>query len=225
MDRTIQGLSRLFAALFAALALWPRPARAEDLIATGPPAPPHFELDIRGPVQVGWGYSRLLRSRVLSLAFNDELSVAQLSRSVQLDVVFGMDGQRTLGPPKRRSFLGTGLGLGISARAADHGPLFVVSGTFAPLWHSSSDSSELVGFGVGLRGEAYPFYQTITEAVGCSRGAFATYVLSGLNGWAEARQDWMGSSGQSYAVGFGIDLGREVLLPILGAALHGSCSQ
>jgi hypothetical protein len=197
------------------------------VIATGAPSPAssHLELDVRGPIKVGWGYSHLFHSRVLSLAFDDELSVAQLSRSVQLDVVFGMDAQRTLAPGQRRSFLATGLGAGVSARAGARGPLFVATGTFAPLWHSSSDSTKLIGFGVGLRGEAYPFYQTIMEAAECRRGTIATYVLSGLHGWGEVRQDWMGSSGPSYAVGFGIDLGREVLLPILGAAFHSSCAR
>lgn len=221
----LRGFPRLFAALAAALALWPRTARADQVIAAGAPAPAPFQLDLRAPVQVGWGYSQLFHSRVLSLGFHDELSVMQLARSAQLDVVFGMDGQRTLGPAPRRSFLATSLGVGLSARLGRHGPLVVGTYTFAPLWHSSSDSTHLVGFGVGLRDQIFPFYQTIGEAVACARGGLSNYVLSGLNGWAEARQDWMGSSGPSYAVGFGIDLGREVLLPILGAALHGSCSR
>jgi len=211
--------------LVAGAALWPRPARAEQVIATGAPVPPPFELDVRAPVQVGWGYSRLFRSRVLSLGFHDELSVMRLSRTAQLDVVFGMRAQRTLGPGPRRSFLATSLGVGLSVRVGRRGPLFVGTYTFAPLWHQSSDSTHLVGFGVGLRGEMFPFYQTITEAAGCRRGTIATYVLSGLNGWVEGRQDWMASSGPSLAVGFGVDLGREVLLPILGAAFHSSCAR
>lgn len=225
VDGMLRGFPRLFAALVAVGVLWPRPAHAEQVIATGAPAPAPYELDVRGPVQIGWGYSRLFHSRVLSLGFHDELSVLQLSRSAQLDVAFGMDGQRTLGPGPRRSFLATDLGVGLSVRVGDRGPLFVGTYTFAPLWHSSSDSTKLVGFGVGLRDEVFPFYQTLGEAVGCGRGALSTYVSSGLNGWVEARQDWMGSSGPSIAGGFGIDLGREVLLPILGAAMHGSCSQ
>ncbi len=162
---------------------------------------------------------------MLSLSFEDELDIWRLGPSTMLGVVFGMDGQRALESEiDTRSFLATGLGVDLAPRVDRGGPLFVLSATAAPLWQSSNDSTSLSGFGVGLRGEVYPFYQSLTEAVGCDRGTLRTYVLSGLSGWALTRYDWLGGRGQSAAVGFSIDLGREVLLPILGAVLRGSCA-
>lgn len=218
------------AALALAAGLLAPEALADQTIARGPldrPPPPELpDVDIAGPVRVGWGYSRLFRSRILSLGFEDELMVHRLSSSLSLGAVFGMDVQRALDDvPKPRSFLATGLGPAALFRPAEAGPAFILSGTGAPLWQSSDEKTSLVGFGVSARVETWPFYQSLVEAVECRRGTVATYLLSGLHGWALARHDWMGTSGDSYAVGFGLDLGRNVLLPVLGATLGGACAR
>jgi hypothetical protein len=194
------------------------------LTSSGVARAEEFDMDAIGSVRIGLGYSRLMRSRVLSLSFEDQFQVYRLSDPLVMTVVFGLDGQRPLDEePKRRGFLATTLGPGFLLHPRG-GPAFTLGATAAPLWQSKDDSSSLAGFGVGLRAEAYPFYQTLFEAVECRRSTFETYVLSGLHGWAQVRHDWIGVGGESYAVGFGFDLGRNLLLPILGAALKGSCA-
>ena len=206
-------------------------AAADQQIATGPvepapePPPPALDIDARGPVRVGLGTSRLFDSRVLSLSFEDEIDIWRLSRGAMLGVVFGLDAQRAMESKiVDRGFLSTGFGPELALRMPRQGPLFVLSGTAAPLWQSDASATSLAGLGVSFRAEAFPFYQSLTEAVDCERGTLQTYVLSGLSGWALTRCDWLGSQGQSVAVGFSLDLGREFILPVLGAVLRSSCS-
>jgi hypothetical protein len=204
----------LFGCVLAGVVATASPARAEEL-----------DIDAIGSVRVGLGYSHLMRSRILSLSFEDQFQVHRLSRYAVMTVVFGMDGQRALDPePEQRGFLATTLGPGILFGPRG-GPAFTLGATAAPLWQSRDDETKLAGFGVGLRAEAYPFFQPLLEVVECRRGTFQTYVLSGLHGWVQTRRDWIGVSGESYAVGFGFDLGRNVVLPILGAALQASCAK
>ncbi len=217
--------------------LVPSPALAAELVIASddppppeepppeePPAPGGLDIDAIGSVRVGLGYSYLLHSRILSISFEDQIQIHRLSRVTVMTAVFGMDGQRPFDEePRRRGFLATTLGPGLLF-APHHAPAFTLSATAAPIWQSRDDTTHLTGFGVGLRAEAYPFYLPLLEAVECRRGAFATYVLSGLHGWALTRRDFIGVSGESYAVGFGIDLGREILLPILGATLSAACA-
>jgi hypothetical protein len=190
-----------------------------------PEPEPELDVDIVGPVRVGWGYSRLFEAQILSLSFEDELWWHRLSDGALLGVAFGMDGQRVLGDtPAPRGFLGTGIGPSLLLRPENGRPAVVVSGTAAPLWQSHEQETSLSGFGVAGRLEIWPFYQSIVEATECRRGTAQTYLLSGLHGWGLARYDWLGTRGDSYAIGIGIDLGRNVLLPILGAVLGGSCA-
>lgn len=200
-------------------------AGAIGLSAPGNARAEELDIDAIGSVRVGLGYSHLMHSRILSLSFEDQFQVYRLSETAVMTVVFGMDGQRPLdNEPKRRGFLASTLGPGLLFGSRG-GPAFTLGATAAPLWQSQDDTTKLAGFGVGLRTEAYPFYQTLIEAVECRRGTFETYVLSGLHGWAQVRRDWIGVGGESYAVGFGFDLGRNVLLPVLGAVLKGSCAE
>jgi hypothetical protein len=186
-----------------------------------------FDVDIVGPVRIGWGYSRLFRAQILSLSFEDEIWWHQLSDGAKLGVAFGLDGQRVLGDvPAPRGFLATGIGPSLLLRP-DSGrgrPAVVVSGTAAPLWQSHAADSSLSGFGVSGRLELWPAHQSIVEAIECRRGTAQTYVLSGIHAWGLARYDWLGARGDSYAIGIGFDLGRNLLLPILGALLDGACA-
>jgi len=211
---------RFPAALAAAIALVTTNARA-DLT----------DADIRGPVRVGSGWSSMYHARVLSLSFEDELKAKRLSDTLTVHVVFGMDGVRgpsyvnAAGETKHKGFLGVDIGPGFMWRIGPRGPAFVLNGTIGPLWESNSDDLSPHGIGIAARAELFPFYQDLVEAVMCPRGWVATYVLSGLHGWALARQDWLGSNaGQTYAVGLGIELGRNLLLPILGVVMDGACS-
>src|SRR4051794_32562309 len=88
------------------------------------------DVDIRGPVRVGSGWSTMYGARVLSLSFEDELKVKRLSDTLTVHVVFGMDGVRgpeyvnAAGETKHKGFLGVDLGPGIMWRPT-HGPAFV----------------------------------------------------------------------------------------------------
>lgn len=212
--------------MLAGVALSSRPLSAETLASAAPEeAPGELDLDAIGSVRVGLGWSALLDTRVLSLSFEDQLRVYRLSDAVGVTVIFGMDGQRPLDfDSPRRGFLATGLGAGLLIHDAP-GPAFTLGFVPAPLWQSRDDSTRLVGFGVGVRAEAYPFYQSLLEVVHCRRGAFSTYVLSGLHAWALGRQDFIGVGGESWAAGLGFDLGRNVILPVLGAVLPAACSK
>lgn len=208
---------RLRAALaVAGFALWSTAVRAEE---------PELDLDIVGSVRVGYGWSRLLETRILSLSFEDQLRVYRLTDDLGLTFVFGMDGQRPWDfDSRRRGFLATTLGAGLLVHD-EPGPAFTLSLTGAPLWQGRDDQTALVGFGAGLRVEGYPFYQSLVEVVKCRRGAFATYVLSGLHLFVLGRYDSIRVSGESFAAGLGVDLGRNAVLPVLGAVLPAACSQ
>jgi hypothetical protein len=191
-------------------------ARAEE---------PPIDLDAIGSVRVGVGHSTLLRARILSLSFEDQVRVHRLSDTVGITAIFGMDAQRPLDfDSPRLGFLATGLGAGLLIHQPP-GPALTLGLTGAPLWQSKDDSTHLAGFGAALRVEGYPFYQTLIEAVHCRRGVIATYVLSGLHVWALGRRDFIGLGGESWAMGFGFDLGRNAILPVLGAVLPAACGK
>ncbi len=143
-----------------------------------------------------------------------------------LGLVFGMDAQRARDDlPGNRAFLATGIGPSLLLGSGRGSPALVMSAVPAPLWQTHDDESSLSGFGIAGRAELWPFHQAIEEAITCRHGALRTYVLSGINFWGLARYDWLGARGESWAAGFGIDLGRNLLLPLLGAALNASCAQ
>jgi hypothetical protein len=174
----------LASALALACALASAHARADD-------AP---DVDIRGPIRVGSGWSTMYGARVLSLSFEDELKVKRLSDTLTVHVVFGMDGVRgpafvnAAGETKHKGFLGVDVGPGFMWRVGPRGPAFIVNGTIGPLWEANSDDFAPHGIGVAGRAEIFPFYQDLVEVVMCPRGWVPTYVLSGIHAWALARQ-------------------------------------
>lgn len=214
----------VFVSCFLVLTSLLAPARAEHAQRAEAP-PDEFDLDAIGAVRAGLGWSELYDARILSLSFEDHIRVARLSDDVGGLVTFGMDGQRPLGVSRsKRGFLATTLGGGFLFHN-EPGPAVVLSMTLAPLLSSGEDgATKLVGFGLGTRAEVYPFYETLAKVVRCDRGPFRTYVLSGLHAWLLTRRDWLGQSGESYAFGLGFDLGRNVVLPVLGAALPAACA-
>jgi hypothetical protein len=188
--------------------------------------------DVRGPVRVGWGYTGLDGTRALSLSFEDELALKHLGEGVALDLVFGMDGQRGRaftgpnGQTLHRGFLGLTGGAGIEWRMMPGGPLATFNATTGPLWEAWSEDLVPHGLGVGARTELWPFYLNVKEIGSCEHGGFRMFVSSGLHGWALTRYDWLGAdSGASWAVGFGVDLARNMVLPILDAAIGPFCAR
>lgn len=210
----------------------PRPACVGLVLALSVCAPkvaqaerPEIDLDAIGSVRVGVGHSTLLDARILSLSFEDQIRVHRLSDAVGVTGIFGMDAQRPLDfDSPRLGFLATGLGAGLLIHQPP-GPALTLGLTGAPLWQSKDDTTHLAGFGAALRVEGYPFYQTLVEAVECRRGVLATYVLSGLHVWALGRRDFIGLGGESWAIGLGFDLGRNAILPVMGAVLPAACGK
>jgi hypothetical protein len=194
------------------------------LVAVAPAARADI-FDLRAPVRVGFGYSRLYRARVLSVSFEDEMGLLRLADGTLLELVFGMDGVRgpTVGGA-RHGYLSVDAGTAISQRLGPGGPLLVLGATFGPLFEGNEDFAPH-GVGVAARAELFPFYLDVGECARCTRGGFASFVLSGLSGWVLARQDWLGdAAAPTYAAGFGIDLARNFLFPVLDAVLGGVCS-
>jgi hypothetical protein len=188
--------------------------------------------DIRGPVRVGWGWSGMYRAKITSLSFEDEMAVRRLGDSASLLVVFGMDGMTGPpfpfpgpgGQPLHKGFLGLTVGTGLEWRLVPDGPLAVVDATAGPLWESWSEDLVPHGFGASLRTELFPFYLNIADIASCGHSKWYTYILSGLNGWTSVRQDWLGAdTGATWAVGFGFELGRNFVLPILDEAVGPLC--
>jgi len=215
-------------ALGLALALAPATASARERDAADDDGSLRLEqIDARGPVRFGAGYSSLLHAPVISLSFEDEIGVLRLG-AAHLGVIVGMDGYRAPDLPNaegdraRRGFLAVGGGANVALRLGR--PLLSVGATGGPGWQSGGDSLLPRGFGVAGRAAVFPFYVTMTEGARCERGWFSTYVLSGLSVWGLARRDWVGvDSGNTLAAGVGIELGRNVLMPVLHQVMTGRC--
>lgn len=188
-------------------------------------------IDVRGPLQLGTGWSTLYQAPVYAMSFEASASVVELTERTWLHLTFGESGVisafRERGE-ERPGFLGVDLGLGISGRAR-RGPAFLLTATAGPRWGNGGPQGlRPHGFGVQTKAELLPFYLTIPEIVDDGRGQnrresrgwsrFRRYVLSGLELWANARYDRvLGQHGNTWSGGIGFDLGRSVILPALVA--------
>jgi len=186
-------------------------------------------LDVRGAVQLGYGYALARRSPVLAPAMDAQISFVELSARTQLHVALGMSGLVDV-PGRSRprtGMVGAEVGLGLS-RHAPNGPALVATISAGPRWEGRNARPIEVrptaakldwrvdGWGVVGRIDAYPFYLTIPEIQRSERHWFRKYVLSGLHVWAAARWDAMRTHrGPTYLGGVGLDFGRTLLLPIL----------
>ncbi|MEM9455810.1 MAG: hypothetical protein AAGF11_16640 [Myxococcota bacterium] len=179
-------------------------------------------IDVRGPLQLGAGWSSLYQAPVYTMSFEASASVVELTERTWLHLTFGESGVvsafRERGE-EHPAFLGVDLGLGISGRAR-RGPAFLLTATAGPRWGNGGPRGlRPHGFGVQTKAELLPFYLTVPEIV-ANRGwsRFRRYVLSGLELWANARYDRvLGQHGNTWSGGLGFDLGRSVILPALVA--------
>ena len=186
--------------------------------------------DVRAPIRIGWGYSSLYHARVTSFSFEDELSLWKLADGIRLQLLLGMDVVKAPNldlpghDPRPQGFMATALGVGLSFRLGR--PLAVVTTTLGPLFEDDpTNDFALHGIGVSARAELFPFYPPLKECALCEHGILGSYVFSGLHGWVLAREDWMGArSGTTYAAGIGFEMGRNLLLPLLGALFGVGCS-
>jgi hypothetical protein len=176
-------------------------------------------LDVRGPLQFGWGYSNLWKTPVYAIAFEVQASVVEITKTTWLHVAFGedfmiapypvRDGERTPG------LMGADVGLGLS-RYAPGGPGLFVTVTGGPRWTLGRDRIAPDGGGIVGRADVFPFYRSIPELVQMRGQWFRKYVLSSVNLWVSARFDYTPAAhGNTYAGGVGLDVGRTVLLPII----------
>lgn len=179
-------------------------------------------LDVRGPVQFGWGWSNVYRTPVYVMSFEAQVSMLELTDTTWLHLVFGesavISALRPPGGEPTPGNLGADVGLGLS-RYASRGPAFLVSGVAGPRWASGGpDTLRPHGYGVQAKAEVFPFYMTVPEIIASDRGWFRRHVLSGFNVWASARyDDVLGQRGNTWAGGVGLDMGRSLLLPVLQA--------
>jgi hypothetical protein len=179
-------------------------------------------IDVRGPVQLGWGWSNIYRAPAYVMSFEVQASMLEITETTWLHLVFGESGVlsavRPANAERPPGFLGLDVGLGLS-RYASRGPAFLLTATAGPRWASDGpDQLRPHGYGVQGKAEVYPFYMTVPEIVASDRGWFRRHVLSGLNLWAGARWDQvLDRRGNTWAGGVGLDLGRTVILPVMQA--------
>jgi hypothetical protein len=182
-------------------------------------------LDVRGPVQFGWGWSNVYRAPAYSMSFEAQISMLEITETTSMHLVFGESGVlsavRPEGEERPPGFLGIDMGLGIS-RYAPRGPAFLLTATAGPRWASNGPQRlRSDGFGVQGKAEVYPFYMSIPEIVAGDRCWFRRYVLSGVSVWAGTRWDQvLDRKGNTWSGGVGLDVGRTVLLPVMQALHH-----
>jgi hypothetical protein len=181
-------------------------------------------IDVRGPMQMGWGWSNVYRTPAYSMSFEAQVSMLELTRTTWLHLVFGESGVLSAVRPANMErppgFLGIDLGVGIS-RFAPNGPAFLISGTAGPRWSTNGPQRlRSDGFGVQGKAEVYPFYMTVPEIVAGNRCWFRRYVLSGVSLWVGSRWDQvLDRRGNTWSGGVGLDVGRTLMLPVI-QALH-----
>lgn len=184
-------------------------------------------IDVRGPVQFGWGWSNVHRAPSYVMSFEAQASIVELTKTTWLHLVFGesavVSAVRPRGAPEVPSFFGVDVGLGLS-RYAPQGPAFLLTATGGPRWHGQGPQRLVAhGFGVQGKAEVFPFYMTIPEIVASDRGWLRRYVLSGVNVWASARWDQvLDRRGNTWSAGVGLDVGRTLMLPVIQAVTRRS---
>ncbi len=190
------------------------------------------EFDLRGALAVGTGWSGPFKSSALIGGFHDQLRVKSLRPWLGLELSTGLSfvaAPPVAGSPANtplRGFTSFNLGVGLSFRSTKGGALVVTTATVGMLFDSPNDNVEVIGFGMALTTDVYPLYLTIEEAARCEKGAAYTYIGSGLFLWSSLRDDiFGGANAPSAAVGFGVDIGRAMLLPIIALALRQGCSK
>jgi hypothetical protein len=180
-------------------------------------------LDVRGALQLGWGWSNVYRAPAYTMSFEAQVSMLEITKTTWMHVVFGESGVLSAVRPANTEeipgFVGIDMGLGIS-RYAPRGPAFLLSATAGPRWANHTPRRIIShGFGVQGKAEVYPFYMTVPEIVASDRGWLRRHVLSGLSLWVGTRWDQvLERRGNTWTGGVGLDLGRTVILPVLQAA-------
>ncbi len=177
-------------------------------------------IDVRGPVQFGWGWSTLYRAPVYAMSFEVSASVFEITDTTWLHLTAGESAMVSAlqGPDEdsNPALFGIDLGVGLS-RYAPRGPAFLLTGTAGPRW--TNDGRQRLrpdGYGVAAKAEIFPFYATVPALADDDRGWFRRFVLSGINLWGSARYDQVGSdAGNGWSGGLGMDMGRTLILPAL----------
>jgi hypothetical protein len=174
-------------------------------------------IDVRGPLQFGWGYSTLWRTPVYEINFDVHAAFVEITESTWLHLVYSenfiLAAYPVRGHEKTPSMLGLDLGVGLS-RYATGGPGFFVSVTGGPRW--MGDGWRPDGAGIVGRADVYPFYMTVKEIIAMEKRWFRKYVLSSVHVWASARYEYTpAAQGNTFGGGIGLDVGRTLMLPII----------
>lgn len=190
------------------------------------------DIDLRGPLRIGVGWSGPFKSPTVMGGFHDQVRFKSLLPWLGLELAAGLTFM-SIPPPKGadadaplRGYTTFDLGAGLSFRSKEGGPLAVVTGTLGMVFDSPADVLHVIGFGMAITTDVYPLYLDINEAGRCEKGAAYTYIGSALFFWTSLRDDIFGdANAPSWAAGFGLDVARSMLLPPLGLVLHEACSR
>lgn len=191
------------------------------------------EIDFRGPLRLGVGWTGPLKAPAVLGGFHDQFRLWKPLPWLGVEVVGGLG---FVGAPPApgfgpdtplRGFSSFDLGAGLSFRSEKGGPLLVTSAMVGLVFDSPNDTLEVIGAGFTFTADVYPLYLNTEEAIRCDKGAAYTYIGSGLFMWTQLRDDIFteGAVGASWAAGFGVDVVRAMMLPPIAAVLHEGCSK
>lgn len=181
------------------------------------------DVDVRWPLRFGMGYSAPYAVGAPHVGFDAEIQPPHLSESVAAFVFTSID---ALYIPDagtvQRAYAAFSIGAGLFIHAPGIGPAVSLHLGLGLL----SGDDDVVGGGVSLVANVYPYYFSLTDAIACRRGPFASYLASSVFLWTGGRLDVANESrGGIVSFGVGLDLSRSVLLPVIAYVLKKGCSK
>lgn len=192
-------------------------ARAED------------DIDGRFTLRVGPGYSAVLDGPVIVSNLSDEIRLPKSNDWLAAHVLLGADFvtarpvRGALAGAPDRGYTSAELGGGLEFRAPKS-TLLVASWSLGALFDSPGETTRFIGVGGTTRASVFFLYDSLTEVVACERGAGYAFLGSSLHFWTALRADAAyGALGWTVSAGFGVDLARAVIAPVVTGALGGGC--
>jgi len=182
---------------------------------------------VRWPLRVGMAYSAPYAVSAVHWGIDTEFQAPHLSKSVAVFLATAVDAvdipdAGTPAQPYERAFSSIYLGGGIFVHTPGIGPAVTLTLGGGILMRKE----DVVGGGVSLVVNVYPYYYSVVDAVECARGPYAAYLASSLFFWTGGRLDVANESrGGTVSFGVGMDISRSVLLPVIAYAMKQGCSK
>jgi len=171
-------------------------------------------------------YSAPYAVSALHVGFDAEIQPPHLSKRVAAFLFTSIDGifipdAGTPAAPVERSYSSIVIGGGLFVHSPGIGPAVSLHLGLGLL----TRGNDVVGGGFSFVANVYPYYFSITDAIECQRGPFASYLASSVFMWTGGRLDVANESrGGLVSFGVGLDISRSVLLPLIAYALKKGCS-